>query len=401
MQFNFMLKDKIRERANHYFADVVAMRRHLHAHPELSYEEVETGKYVAQKLAEIGISHVHGVADNGVVGLIEGRNPSKKVVALRADLDALPILEKNDVPYKSQVEGKMHACGHDAHTASLLGAARILYDLKDEFEGTIKLIFQPAEEKTPGGASLMIAEGVLENPEPLSIIGQHVHPPLEAGKVGLKGGIYMASSDEIYMTIRGQGGHGAMPQECIDPILIAAHIITALQQVVSRNANPALPTVLTLGKINSVGGATNIIPDIVNIEGTFRTLDETWRAEAKRRMKRIAEGVAESMGGHCDFEIQHGYPVLFNDEDLTKKIKAFMIEYCGADNVVDLPMRMTSEDFAYYSQKMPACFYRLGTGNVERGITSGLHTDTFDIEEKSLSLSIGLLAWLAVRELGN
>ena len=394
-----MLKDKIRERAKAYFPNVVEMRRHLHAHPELSYEEVETGKFVAQKLTELGIPHVHGVAANGVVGLIEGRNPSKKVIALRADLDALPIQERNDVPYKSTVAGKMHACGHDAHTSSLLGAARILNDLKNEFEGTIKLIFQPAEEKTPGGASIMIAEGVLENPNPLSIIGQHVHPPLEAGKVGLKGGIYMASSDELYLTIKGHGGHGAMPQECIDPILIAAHIITALQQVVSRNADPSLPTVLTLGKINSVGGATNVIPDAVKIEGTFRTLNENWRAEAQKRMRKIAEGIAESMGGSCEFIIEKGYPVLFNDEALTKKIKNFMIEYCGAENVVDLPMRMTSEDFAYYSQKMPACFYRLGTGNRAKGITSGLHTDTFNIEESCLELSIGLMAWLAIREL--
>ncbi len=396
-----MLKDKIKSLAQAYHADVVQMRRYLHENPELSYEEVETGKFVADKLKEFGIPFVHGVAENGVVGLIEGRNPHKKVVALRADMDALPIKEANDVPYKSKKEGIMHACGHDAHTSSLLGAAKILNGIKDDFEGTIKHIFQPAEEKTPGGASIMIKEGVLENPKPLSIIGQHVHPPLEAGKVGLKGGIYMASSDELYLTIKGKGGHGAMPQECIDPILIAAHIITALQQIVSRNADPSVPTVLTLGKINSKGGATNVIPDEVRIEGTFRTLSETWRNEAKRRMKKMAEGIAEAMGGECIFTIEHGYPVLFNDEALTKQVKGFMIEYAGAENVMDLPMRMTSEDFAYYSQQMPACFYRLGTGNKARGITSGLHTDTFDIEESSLELSIGLLAWLAVKELEN
>ncbi len=396
-----MIKDKIKQLAQAYHTDVISMRRYLHENPELSFQEVETGKFVAHKLQEYHIPYIHGIADNGVVGLIEGRNPHKKVVALRADMDALPIKEANDVPYKSKKDGIMHACGHDAHTSSLLGAAKILNELKEEFEGTIKLIFQPAEEKTPGGASIMIKEGVLENPKPVSIIGQHVHPPLEAGKVGLKGGIYMASSDELYLTIKGRGGHGAMPQECIDPILIAAHIITALQQVVSRNADPSVPTVLTLGKINSKGGATNVIPDEVRIEGTFRTLNETWRTEAKRRMRKIAEGIAESMGGECIFTVEHGYPVLFNDEKLTHHIKQLMIEYAGAENVIDLPMRMTSEDFAYYSQEMPACFYRLGTGNKARNIVSGLHTDTFDIEESSLELSIGLLAWLAIKELEN
>jgi amidohydrolase len=396
-----MLKDKIKQLAKSYFTDVVSMRRYLHENPELSYQEVNTGKFVAQKLKEYNIPYLHGIADNGVVGLIEGCNPHKKIIALRADLDALPIHEANDIPYKSKVKGVMHACGHDAHTSSLLGAAKILNNIKGDFEGTVKLIFQPAEEKTPGGASIMIKEGVLDNPKPLSILGQHVHPPLEAGKVGLKGGIYMASSDELYLTIRGKGGHGAMPQECIDPILIAAHIITALQQIVSRNADPATPTVLTLGKINSVGGATNVIPDEVRIEGTFRTLNEKWRNEAKRRMRKIAEGIADSMGGECVFTIEHGYPVLFNDEALTSKIKGFMVDYAGSENVVDLPMRMTSEDFAYYSQEMPACFYRLGTGNKANGITSGLHTDTFNIEESSLELSIGLLAWLAVKELDN
>jgi amidohydrolase len=396
---DFDIKSEIKRLAQHFFAETVATRRHLHAHPELSYQEVETGLFVAQRLKEMGIPHQHGVAQNGVVGLIEGRNPQKCVIALRADIDALPIHEANDVPYKSKKEGIMHACGHDAHTASLLGAAQILNKLKNHFEGTIKLIFQPAEEKTPGGASIMIAEGVLENPAPRAIIGQHVHPPLQAGKVGLKGGIYMASSDEIYIEVRGAGGHGAMPQEGIDPILIAAHIITALQQIVSRNADPGLPTVLTLGKINSVGGATNVIPDAVRIEGTFRTLDENWRHEAQIRMKKMAEGIAQSMGGACTLHIEKGYPVLFNDEALTAKVKKRMVDFCGAEQVVDLPIRMTSEDFAYYSQQIPACFYRLGTGNIERGITSGLHTDTFDIEETSLELSIGLMAWLALEEL--
>lgn len=395
------VKQGIKDLAKKYFGDIVAIRRHLHQYPELSYEEAETSRFVTQKLTEWQIPFETGYANYGIVGFLKGElDPNcPTVIALRGDMDALPIDEANDVPYKSKRKGVMHACGHDAHTASLLGVAKILHDLRAHWSGTIKLIFQPAEEKTPGGAKLMIEDGVLNNPTPLSIIGQHVHPPLEAGKVGIKSGIYMASSDELYLTIRGRGGHGAMPQECIDPIVIAAHIIVALQQVVSRGADPAIPTVLTLGKINSIGGATNIIPDEVKIEGTFRTLDEKWRKEAQKRMKRVAKGIAESMGGECIFTIEHGYPVLKNEPELTKRVKSQMIEFCGAENVVDLPLRMTSEDFAYFSQTMPACFYRLGTGNRARGITSGLHTDTFDIEESSLELSIGLMAWLAIQEL--
>ncbi len=396
-----MLKEIIQTKAKAKFASVVATRRYLHQHPELSYQEVETGKFIAAALNKLGIPHTHGIAENGVVAIIEGKNPNKKTIALRADFDALPITEKNDVEYKSQNDGVMHACGHDAHTASLLGAAEILFEMRDAFEGTIKLIFQPAEERTPGGASIMIAEGVLENPSPEIIIGQHVHPPLSAGKVGLKSGVYMASSDEIFMTIHGKGGHGATPNECIDPILIASHIIVALQQIVSRRSDPTMPTVLTLGKINSRGGATNVIPSAVDIEGTFRTLNEKWRAEAKVIMRNMAESIASSMGGSCEFRIEHGYPFLVNDAKLSAQVKEFMQNYIGEDNVVELPLRMTSEDFAYYSQRIPACFYRLGTGNKEKGITSSLHTDTFNIDENALEVSIGMMAWLAISYLNS
>ena len=393
------LKEQIQQLAEDGFQEVIDIRRHLHQHPELSYQEVKTGKFIANRLSQMGIPHEHGVAENGVVGLIEGKNPSLKTIALRADIDALPIEEANNIEYKSKNEGVMHACGHDVHTSSLLGTAKILFALKDHFEGTIKLIFQPAEEKLPGGASIMIKEGVLENPSPVSILGQHVHPPLEVGKVGFCPGKYMASADEIYVTITGKGGHGALPQDCVDPILIAGYLITALQQIVSRNANPSMPTVLTFGKINSVGGATNIIPNQVKLEGTFRTMNEEWRFDAHRRMKRIAEGIAESMGGSIDFNIVVGYPNLYNNEPLTHRSKQLAIEYLGADKVVDLPIRMTAEDFAYYSQEMPACFYRLGTGNQEKGITSPVHTNTFNIDEDALKLSIGLMAWLAIGEL--
>lgn len=393
------LKEKIQQLAKDFHADVVAIRRHLHQNPELSYEEVQTGQYIAAQLEAMGIPYEHGVADNGVVGLIHGRNGSSKVVALRADIDALPITEANEVPYKSKNEGVMHACGHDVHTSSLLGAARILNSLKDEFDGTIKLIFQPAEERLPGGASIMIKEGVLENPRPESILGQHVHPPLQAGKIGIKAGQYMASADELYMTVTGKGGHGALPMDCIDPIVITAHIITALQQIVSRNANPGTPTVLTFGQIASTGGATNVIPNEVKLKGTFRTMDERWRFDAHQRMKKMAESIAEGMGGRCELDIQVGYPVLHNHEALTHKTRARAEAYLGKENVVELPIRMTAEDFAYYSQEMPACFYRLGTGNPAKGITSPIHTNTFDVDEDCLALSTGLMAWLALQEL--
>ena len=393
------LKEQVQQLAKEGFQEVIDIRRHLHQYPELSYQEVETGKFIASRLGQMGIPHEHGIAENGVVGIIEGKNPSSKTVALRGDIDALPIEEANNIEYKSKNKGVMHACGHDVHTSSLLGTAKILFALKKQFEGTIKLIFQPAEEKLPGGASIMIKEGVLERPRPLSILGQHVHPPLEVGKVGFCSGKYMASADEIYVTVTGKGGHGALPQDTIDPVLISAYLVTALQQIVSRHANPSIPTVLTFGKINSVGGATNIVPNQVKLEGTFRTMNEAWRFEAHQRMKRIAEGIAESMGGSIDFNIVVGYPNLFNNESLTHRSKQLAIEYLGADQVVDLPIRMTAEDFAYYSQVMPACFYRLGTGNQEKGIISPVHTNTFNIDEDALKLSIGLMAWLAIGEL--
>ncbi len=396
---NSSMKEQIQQLAQQYHAEVVANRRHLHANPELSFQEVKTGRFVAAQLAAMGVEHQHGIADNGVVALIKGRNPRKRIIALRGDMDALPILEANDVPYKSQNEGVMHACGHDVHTSSLLGTVKVLHELRDNFEGTIKCIFQPGEEKLPGGASIMIKEGVLKNPKPQSIFGQHVHPPLRAGMIGLHPGIYMASADEIYVTVKGRGGHGAMPQECIDPVMITAQILVALQQIVSRYGDPGIPSVLTFGKMNTTGGATNIIPNEVKLEGTFRTMNEKWRSDAHKSMKRMAEGIAKSMGGACDFNVMKGYPVLHNNEKLTARTKKWAIEFLGKDKVVDLPKRMTAEDFAYFSQVMPACFYRLGTGNPERGITSPIHTNTFDIDESALETGVGLMAWLAVQEL--
>ena len=392
------IKDTIKEKATEYYSELVNMRRHLHAHPELSYHEKETAAFVANKLKNLGIHFEENVGGYGVVGYIYGNNPSSKVIALRGDMDALPILEQNEVTYKSCNEGVMHACGHDVHTTCLMGAAMILNDLKSNIEGTIKLIFQPAEERLPGGASIMIKEGVLENPTVEAIVGQHVLPQLEVGKVAYRTGISMASCDEIFMTVKGKGGHGAVPQLTIDPILIAAHIIIALQQIVSRNANPTMPSVLSIGKIIG-NGATNIIPDEVKMDGTLRTFDESWRAEAKEKIKKIATSIAESMGGTCEVTILDGYPFLKNDEALTKRSIEKAIAYLGQENVLPLDLRMTAEDFSYYSQVVPACFYRLGTGNIQKGIVSPIHTPTFDVDEKCLEIGAGLMAWLAINEL--
>lgn len=394
-----MIKQQIQELSKGIFDEVVANRRHIHSHPELSFEEVETSAFVAKKLDELGIGWER-MADNGLVALIKGAKPSDKVVALRADMDALPITEANDVPYKSQNVGVMHACGHDVHTSSLLGTAKILTELKEEFGGTVKLIFQPAEERLPGGASLMIKEGVLENPKPAAVLGQHVMPFIDAGKFGFRSGQYMASTDELYVTVRGKGGHGAQPQNNIDPVIITAHILIALQQIVSRMAAPINPTVLSFGKVIA-NGATNVIPNEVKLEGTFRALDEEWRAEAHIKMKKMAEGIAESMGGSCEFNIMKGYPFLINEPKLTEATRAHAVDYLGAENVVDLDIWMAAEDFAYYSQVADACFYRMGTRNESRGITSAVHTPTFDIEETALEQSIGLMAYLAVKQLGN
>lgn len=392
------IQHQIKNLARQFLPEITEMRRFIHQHPELSFEEYQTQAYIRKQLEAIGIAEITVKANTGLVALIKGTNPDKKVVALRADMDALPILEQNDVPYKSKNSGVMHACGHDVHSSCLLGAAKILHQLKDQFEGTVKLIFQPGEEKLPGGASLMIKDGALQNPEPDSIVGQHVMPLLPAGKVGFRKGLYMASTDELYVKVIGKGGHGAMPHLNIDPVLIAAHIITSLQQIVSRNAQPIIPSVLSFGKVVA-NGATNIIPDEVYMEGTFRTLDETWRTDAHTRMKKMAEGMAESMGGRCEFEIRKGYPFLKNDIPLTSRAKEAAIAYLGKENVVDLDIWMAAEDFSYYSQEMPACFYRLGTRNEARGIISSVHTPTFDIDESALETGMGLMAWITLNEL--
>jgi len=393
-----MMIEKIKKIAAENKERIVDIRREIHSNPELSFEEYETSALVCDFLDRAGIKYEKGVVKTGVVALIEGNNPTSKIVALRADLDALPIQETTDLFFKSKNEGKMHACGHDVHTASLLGTALILHELSNDFEGTIKLIFQPGEERIPGGAKLMIEEGVLENPSPSNIIGQHVYPELEAGKVGFKPGMYMASADELHVKVIGKGGHAALPHNTIDPVLITSHIIVALQQLISRRVSPYSPSVLSFGSIHG-DGATNIIPDEVNLQGTFRAFDEEWRAEAHGLMIKMAESIAEGMGGKCEFEVRKGYPFLVNDEDLTNLSKKAAIDFLGEENVIDLDLRMTAEDFAYYSQVIPSCFYRLGTSDFSKPATGGLHTPTFTVDEKALETGMGLMAYLALMDL--
>lgn len=386
------LKEKIQQLAKQYLPEFIEIRRYLHANPELSYREFETSLFVQQKLNEAGIPF-QIKATTGVVGLIEGRNPDKKVVALRADMDALPITEENDLPYKSKVNGVMHACGHDVHTTILLGAAKILNYLKNDWEGTIKLIFQPGEERNPGGASILIKEGVLENPTPQAIFGLHVHPGLEIGKLSFRGGKVMASADEIFITIKSKGGHAAAPHTTIDTILIAAHLVVALQQIISRNRNPFSPSVLSITSFQG-GYTTNVIPSEVKLMGTFRAMDEEWRFHAHHLIRKQATELAHSMGAEIDLHIDVGYPAVYNHELLNATARRHAEVYMEAKNVSETELRMGAEDFGYYSQVIPGCFYRLGVMNIEKGITSGVHTPTFNVDESAIETGMGMMAWL-------
>ncbi|MBO9632244.1 MAG: amidohydrolase [Chitinophagaceae bacterium] len=387
------LKDKIHSLAKAFAPDFISIRHHLHANPELSYQEFETSAFIQQQLRDFGIPFTV-MAETGVVGVIEGKNPGKKVIALRADIDALPIQEENDIPYKSTRPGVMHACGHDVHTTCLLGAAKILNDLKNEWEGTVKLIFQPGEERNPGGASLLIKEGVLTKaPVPQAIYGLHVHPQLEIGKLSFRGGQVMASADEIYITIKGKGGHAAAPHLTADTILIASQLIVSLQQIISRNKNPLYPSVLSICSIQG-GHTTNVIPSEVKLMGTFRALDEEWRFKAHELIRQQATGLVHAMGGEIDLHIDVGYPSVYNNEALNKVARHLAEDYMGNEKVETTEVRMGAEDFGYYTQHIPGCFYRLGVMNVEKGITSGVHTPTFNIDESAIETGMGMMAWL-------
>ncbi|MGQ1888966.1 M20 metallopeptidase family protein [Thermophagus sp. OGC60D27] len=391
------LKQLVRRLTKEQLKHIITDRRHLHQHPELSFEEHNTAEYVASRLKKAGIPFRSGVAGTGIIATIQGKNEGK-VIALRADMDALPIREETNLPFASVNKGVMHACGHDAHTAVLIGVANVLNQLKDKWNGTILLIFQPGEEKFPGGASLLINEGALTHPTPELIIGQHVLPEMAAGHVGFRPGMYMASGDEVYLTVSGQGGHAALPHTLTDTILTASHIIVALQQIVSRFVPTTIPTVLSFGRIEGLG-ATNIIPEKVEIAGTLRTLDEEWRGRIKDRIRNIAQGTAEAMGARCTVDIKDGYPVVFNHEKTTRQALSLAKELLGDNRVEEMGIRMTAEDFGYYSQKFPSVFYRFGVAQ-NKGETGALHTPYFNLNEKALETATEVLTWLAVNFLG-
>lgn len=387
------LKDSIKSIADRIYEKVRGYREHLHAHPELSYQEHETMKFVSEQLTSLGIAHEAGVGETGIVGIIRGdhHDANASCVALRADLDALPILEANDVPYKSKVDGVMHACGHDVHTSVLLGAAEILNEIRNELPQPVKLIFQPGEEKNPGGATYMIRDGALENPKVDRIFALHVFPDMPTGEVGFKEGLYMASCDEVHLTVIGKGGHGATPHRCIDPIFTGAEIITSLQQIVSRKCDPKIPCVLSFGHFEALG-ATNVIPEKAHIKGTFRTMNEPWREEALQLIENSIRSIAQSNGAEVDLNISRGYPYLENHPETTAKMRELSKEYLGEDVVNDLPIRLTAEDFSYYSQEVPACFFRLGVRNEEKGIVHGVHHPRFDIDPEALRIGIQMMA---------
>jgi len=386
--------DRIKSLSAAYAAEFIQVRRHLHANPELSFEEWNTSLYIQEKLKHWNIPF-QIMASTGVTAVIEGKNPNSRIVALRADMDALPIQEENDLEFKSKNSGIMHACGHDVHTTCLLGAAKILEETKSTWEGTVKLIFQPGEEKNPGGASLMIKEGVLENPKPERIFGLHVHPGLETGHFSFRGGKVMASADEIYITIKAKGGHAAAPHLTADPILIASHIIVSLQQIISRNNNPFNPSVLSITSIHG-GNTTNVIPSEVKLMGTFRAMDETWRFNAHDLIRKHIQELTTTMGAEADVKVDVGYPFVYNNPELSAKARKCAEEYAGAEFVSETELRMGGEDFAFYTHHIPGCFFRLGVKRKDEQVLQALHTPTFNPDEQAIEHGIGMMAWLGI-----
>lgn len=387
-----MIQQQIKQLAHQYAEELITIRRHLHAYPELSYQEFETSAFIQKKLLEWNIPFTT-MAGTGIVALIKGKEPNSRIIALRADIDALPIQEENSVPYCSLKDGVMHACGHDVHTTCLLGAIKILNELKEEWKGTVKCIFQPGEEKNPGGASLMIREGVLDNPKPFGIVALHVHPELPVGKLSFRKGKVMASADEIYITIRSKGGHAAAPHTTADTIYIASQLIVSLQQIISRNKNPFIPSVLSICSFQG-GHTTNVIPNEVKLMGTFRAMDEEWRLKAHQLIKEQTIGLVTALGAEAQVHIDVGYPCVQNDEWLTNKAVQLANMFLNTNNVCETELRMGAEDFGYYTQKIPGCFFRLGVRNEEKGIIHGVHTSKFNIDESAIEIGAGIMAYL-------
>ncbi len=389
-----IMKEQIKQLTQDFSEYVVQCYRHLHAHPELSFEEHQTSLFVQNELQKMNIPFRAGIAGTGILAKLEGKNPHKKIIALRADMDALPVCEMVDIPWKSMHENVMHACGHDAHTACLLGAAKILHEIKDKFEGTVLFIFQPGEEKAPGGARLMLEDGIFDETKPELILAQHVSIDFPTGTMGFMPGMIMASADEIHIVIRGKGGHGALPHLTNDTVLAASQTIVALQQVRSRLCHPLTPMVLTFGKLIA-DGATNVIPHEVQIAGTLRTVDEKWRAEAKQHIRRIVNETCAAHGCTAEINMPDGYPCTTNNVTVTEKARHFASEWVGEENIVSLEMRMTSEDFGFFTQQFPCSFYRFGVKGNSNQHSGGLHSSTFQIDEKALSTGTGGMVWLA------
>jgi amidohydrolase len=384
--------DKIEQLSESYFSEVNAIREHLHENPELSFQEFNTMKYVSDRLTEWGIEHQTGIADTGIVAFIRGKFDDKtEHVVLRADLDALPILEQNDVPYKSKVDGVMHACGHDVHTSVLLGTAKILKQLENELSFPVQLIFQPGEEKAPGGASLMIAAGALKMNPVKAIYGLHVFPEMNAGKVGFREGLYMASCDELHIKITGKGGHAALPENCIDPISAGAKIVSSLSKNIKDKCDPSVPCIISIGHFEAIG-ATNVIPETAILKGTFRTMNEEWRMKALDLMDVQLSEIAKETGTKIEFEIVKGYPFLENDSKTTSELRCKAQEILGNENVENLALRMTAEDFSFYTQLVPACFFRLGVRNEAKGIVYGVHHPKFDVDKNALKTGMQIMA---------
>ena len=396
------MRDRIKKLADDVFPEVVRLRRRIHQHPELAFEEHETTRLVKETLAPLdGIKIREGVAQTGIVATLDGKKDGPPLL-LRADMDALPIQEETGLDFASDNDGVMHACGHDVHTASLLGTAMILNEMRGELAGTVRLLFQPSEEKLPGGAKAMIADGALADhahgPAPQSVFGQHVAPDLDAGNIGVRPGMYMASADEVYVSVRAEGGHAASPHELRgDAVVAAAHVVTALQSVVSRHRPPGVPGVLTLGRVTTPGGATNVIPEAVHLEGTLRAMDEDWRTQAHERIEQIATRTAEAHGADAEVEVKSGYPALYNHEQESQLVRAAARDYVGEEHTVDLDRWYAGEDFAYYLQERPGAFYRLGTRSADETRAHGLHTPRFDVDEEALRTGAGFMAFLALR----